>query len=86
MSKRVSKDFLGQGRNDQLYVRVKPRMEQIARERSVIEDICQKLSQATEIPFLFEVHPIGHFYKGGDQSVQKQKLQTQWTAFSLKKR
>ena len=85
MSERFSEDFSEQVRNDQLYVRVRPRMEPTARNRSVIEDICQKLSQATKIPFIFHVHPIGHFYKGNDQSLPPQKLQTQWTAFSLKK-
>lgn len=69
---------------DVLYVRVTD--VNADRHLNVIEEICQKLSQATEIPFLFEVHPIGHFYKGGDQSLPPQNLQTQWTAFSLKKR
>lgn len=86
MSKQVSKDFLGQVRNDRLYVRVRPTMERSARDRSVIEDISEKLSQATGIPFHVDhVQPPGRFYTRGDEKVS-QNLQTLWASFCLKKR
>lgn len=86
MSKRLSKDFLDQVSNDQLYVRVKPRMAHTARGISMIEDICEKLCQAIEIPFhFFHVQPPGRFYKSGDQRVPPQNLETQWISFCLKR-
>ena len=86
-SQKLSKDFSQQVSKDFLRVRVRPRMEQTARDRSVIEDICEKLYQATEIHFVScDEQPSGYFYTGADPSVSPQKLQTQWEAFSLRKR
>lgn len=86
MSKRLSKDFFGKVRNDRLSVRVRPTMERTARDRSVIEDISEKLSQATGIPFHVDpVQPPGRFYTRGDETVS-QILQTQWASFCLKTR
>ena len=84
MSKRLSKDFLERVRNDQLYVRVKPKMERTERDGSVIEDICDKLSQAICVPLMSEVCPPGQFYKCGYESSRK-NLDTEWIAFSLYK-
>lgn len=84
MSKRLSEDFLGQVRNDRLYVRVIPRMAHTARDRSVLEDICEKLYQATKIPFHVDhLQPPGRFYIGADQRVSPQNLETEWTSFCL---
>ena len=63
MSKKFPEDFLDRVRNDELYVRVKPKSAQIERDGSVIEDICDKLSQAINVPLMSEVCPPGRFYK-----------------------
>lgn len=86
MSKKMSED-LKSVINDQLYVSVRPNMMDVPRARSVIEDVCEKLSQVTGIPFsISHVQPVGRFYKGDDQRVPPQKLEVQWYSFCLKKR
>ncbi len=83
MSKRLSEDFLEQVSNDVLYVRVIPRMERTERDGSAIEDICEKLSQATQIQFMSIVCPPARYYSGSDSS--RQNVGTEWTAFRLYK-
>ena len=83
MSKRLSEDFLEQVSNDVLYVRVIPRMEHTKRDRSAIEDICEKLSQATQIQFMSIVCPPARYYSGSDSS--RQNIDIEWTAFRLYK-
>ncbi len=82
MSKRLSEDFLEEVRNDALYVQVKPGKENTKRNRSVIDDICKKLSQAIGVRFLSEVCPPGRFYRSGLETSQK-NIDTEWTAFRL---
>ena len=82
MSKRLSDDFLEQVRNDALYVRVIEKMEHHNRNQSVIEDICHKLSKATNIRLMSEVCPPGRFYKNSLETSQ-QNINTEWTAFRL---
>ena len=84
VSKKLSEDFLEQVSNDVLYVRVRPRIKHTDRDRSAIEDICDKLSQATQIQFISRVCPPARFYKSGDES-SRQNLDTEWTAFRLYK-
>ena len=83
MSKRLSENFLEQVSNDVLYVRVKPKMKRTERDRSVIEDISDKLSQATQIQFMSIVCPPARYYSGSDSS--RQNVGTEWTAFRLYK-
>ena len=83
VSQHFAKKYSGQ-LGDVLYVRVTDVTAD--RHLNVIEDISEKLSQATGIPFHFDVQPPTRFYKGADQSVSPQNLQTQWTDFFLKKR
>ncbi len=83
MSKRMSEDFLEQVSNDVLYIRVIPRMEYTKRDGSAITDICEKLSQATQIPFMSTVCPPARYYSGSDSS--RQNKDTEWTAFRLYK-
>ena len=84
MSKKLSEDFLEQVSNDVLYVRVIPKMERTERDGSVIEDISEKLSQATQIQFMSTVCPPTRFYKSGYESY-RQNVDTEWTAFRLYK-
>lgn len=84
MSKRLSEDFLEQVRNDALYVRIKPREENTKRSRSVVDDICEKLSKAINIRLMSEVCPSARFYKSGLET-SRQNLDTEWTAFRLYK-
>ncbi len=84
MSKKFPEDFLERVRNDELYVRVKPKLAQIERDGSVIEDICDKLSQAINVPLMSEVCPPGRFYKSCSES-SRQNSDTEWTAFRLYK-
>ncbi len=84
VSKKLSEDFLEQVSNDVLYVRVKPKMERTKRDGRVIEDISEKLSQATQIQFMSTVCPPARCYKSGDESSQ-QNVDTEWTAFRLYK-
>ena len=84
VSKKLSGDFLERVRNDELYVRVKPKMEQTERDGRVIEDISEKLSQAINVPLMSEVCPPARCYKSGYQS-SRQNLDTEWTAFRLYK-
>ncbi len=84
MSKELSEDFLEQVSNDVLYIRVIPKMERTKRDKRVIEDICDKLSQATQIQFMSTVCPPKRFYKSGDESY-RQNVDTEWTAFRLYK-
>lgn len=83
VSKKLSEDFLEQVSNDVLYVRVIPRMEHTERDGSIIEDICDKLSQATQIQFMSTVCPPVRDYSGSDSSWQN--IDTEWTAFRLYK-
>lgn len=82
MSKRLSADFLERVRNDELYVRVKPKMAQTERDRRVIEDISDKLSQVINVPLMSEVCPPARCYKSGYES-SRQNLGNEWTAFRL---
>ncbi len=84
MSKRLSADFLERVRSDELYVRVKPKMERTERDESVIEDINDKLSQAINVSLMAEVCPPARCYKSGYES-SRQNLGTEWTAFRLYK-
>ena len=84
ISKKLSEDFLEQVSNDVLYVRVKPKMERTERDRSAIEDISEKLSQATQIQFMSTVCPPARCGKSGDES-SPQNVDTEWTAFRLYK-
>ena len=84
VSKKLSEDFLEQVSNDVLYVRVKPKMERTERDRSVIEDISDKLSQSTQIQFMSIVCPPARCYKSGSES-SRQNVGTEWTAFRLYK-
>lgn len=84
MSKQLSEDFLEQVRNDVLYVRIIPQMMSTERDGSVIEDICEKLSQATQIEFISRVCPLARCYKSGDKR-SVQNVDTEWTAFRLYK-
>ena len=84
VSKKLSEDFLKQVSNDVLYVRVIPRMERTDRDGSVIEDICERLSQATQIQFMSTVCPPARCYQSGDES-SRQNVDTEWTAFRLYK-
>ncbi len=84
MSKKLSEDFLEQVSNDVLYVRVKPKMEHTDRDGSVIEDICDKLLQSTQVQFISRVCPSARFYKSGSE-ISRQNLDTEWTAFRLYK-
>jgi len=84
MSKRLSEDFLEQVRNDALYVTVKPREENTKRTRSVVDDICEKLSKAINIRLMSDVCPPVRFYKSGLET-SRQNLDTEWTAFRLYK-
>ena len=84
MSKKLSEDFLERVRSDELYVRVKPKMEWTERDRRVIEDVCDKLSQAINVPLMSEVCPPARCYKSGYES-SRQNLDTEWTVFRLYK-
>ena len=84
VSEKLSEDFLERVRNDELYVRVKPKMERTERNGRVIEDISEKLSQAINVPLMSEVCPPARCYKSGYQS-SRQNLDTEWTAFRLYK-
>lgn len=83
MSKRLSEDFLEQVSNDVLYIRVIPNMEHTKRDGSTIADICEKLSQATQIQFMSTVCPSARDYSNSDCS--RQDIDTEWTAFRLYK-
>ncbi len=83
MSKKLSEDR-GKVRNDRLYVNVKPRMGHTARDRSMIEDVCEKLYQATNISFDFDMQSPGRFYSRGDERIS-QNLETEWGSFCLKR-
>ena len=84
MSKKISEDFLEQVSNDVLYVQVIPKMDRMDRDGSVIEDICDKLSHATQIQFMSTVCPTARCYKSGYES-SRQNVDTEWTAFRLYK-
>ena len=83
VSKKLSEYFLEQVSNDVLYVRVRPRIKHTKRGGSAIEDICEKLSQATQIQFMSTVCPPARYYSGSDSS--RQNVDTEWTAFRLYK-
>lgn len=84
MSKKLSQDFLERVRSDELYVRVKPKMERTERNGNVIEDVCDKLSQAINVPLMSEVCPPARCYKSGYES-SRQNLGSEWTVFRLYK-
>ena len=84
ISKKMSEDFLERVRNDELYVRVIPKMEQIERNRRIIEDVCDKLSHAINVPLMSEVCPPARCYKSGYEN-PRQNLENEWSAFRLYK-
>lgn len=84
MSKRLSEDFLEEVRNDALYVRVRQGKEHTKRNRGVVDDICQKLSQSISVRLLSEVCPPGRFYRSGLET-SRQNVNSEWTAFRLYK-
>lgn len=73
---------LYQRMSDALYVRVKSGMENTLRDRSVIEDICDKLSCAINVPLLSEVSAPVRFCKSGNESLG-QDVDTGWLEFYL---
>lgn len=84
ISKKLSEDFLEQVSNDVLYVRVRPKIKHTDRDESAIEDVCEKLSQATQIQFMSTVCPPARCYKSDNES-SLQNVNTVWTAFRLYK-
>ena len=81
VSKKLSEDFLERVRDDELYVRVKPKMERTERDGSVIKDISDKLSQAINVPLMSEVCPPARCYKSGSDSSRQNRDRVDCVSF-----